>query len=1046
MSDTTTLDGLLRWRCIGPFRGGRVVTVAASYDDPNVFYFGACAGGVFKTVDAGTYWQCVTDGFLSTSSIGALAVAPSDSNVIYAGTGEATIRIDVSHGDGVYKSTDAGVTWAHIGLADTRHIGKVRVHPTNPDVVYVAALGHAFGKNSERGVFKSVDGGKTWEKTLFINDGVGVVDLTLDANPRILYAAAYETSRSFHDIISGGPGSGIWQSLDGGESWTDLSDRPGLPQGIKGKIGVAASPARSGRVWALIEHQPDGGLYRSDDHGQTWSKVCEDQNLLSRAWYYTHITADPVDSERVYINNLSLYRSDDGGKAFIEIETPHGDNHDIWIDPKNNQRMIQGNDGGANVSLNGGYTFSTITNQGTAQFYHIAVDNKSPYTVYGTQQDNSSVAVPSGVNHPAISWEHCYLAGSGESGYIVVDPKDDDIVYVGAIGSSPGGNNALQRYDRKRDQIRLITTWPETLRGRGGESHTYRFAWTYPISFSPHDPNVLYATGNFVFKTTDEGQTWEIISPDLTRADPETMKPTGGPVNKDAVGAEIYATIFSFAESPVTPGLLWAGSDDGLVHISRDGGKHWDNITPSTMPEWSMITAIELHPTNADVAYVAATRYKRDDYAPYLYVTRDGGKSWRRIDDGIQRDHFTRVIRIDPTTPGLLYAGTECGLYVSMNDGASWSRFQLNLPVTPIHDLIVKDGDLVAGTHGRSVWILDDLTPLREIVRGNGTAGTHLFPPRDSVRVLPGIDWSAVNPNTTNYLTSRGSGYVGSTDENGLTTRTYLDAGENAPRGAIITYRLAETPAEPLTLTIADASGTVLRTVSSRKADDGAKAKELRGPARAGWNRFVWDLKVDSATKIQGSDPLANAVVPGPFVAPGTYTVTLTVGGQTFSQPLTVLKPASIDTPQADLDAQFAALMDIHGEINTTVAAINRMRDTRAQLEGWEKRAAANADIVAAARALREKVLAIEESLAVPGLRDGWADGINKGARLLEQLPNVASVIALGDYKPTDNALASFERTREKIAAQRQAFDDLLAGEGKAFSAAVAAAGFGAIV
>ena len=492
MSDAQTLDvdGLLRWRCIGPFRGGRVVAVAGSYHDRNTFYFGAVAGGVWKTTDAGTYWRCVTDGFLETSSVGALAVAPSDSNVLYAGTGESTIRIDVSHGDGVYKSTDAGRTWANVGLRDTRHIGKIRVHPQNPDLVWVAALGHAFGPNPERGVFKSDDGGQTWRRVLHVSDKAGAVDLSLDpTNPRVLYAAIWEAFRSPWQISSGGPDSGLWRSTDGGETWTDLTRHPGLPAGILGKIGVAASPARAGRVWALFEHEKEGGLYRSDDHGDTWEKVSDDQKLISRAWYYMHLTADPQDAETVYVNNLDFWKSTDGGRTFVEIATPHGDNHDLWIDPRDNRRMVQGNDGGACVSVDGGRTFSTIFNQPTAQFYHLAVDTREPYTVYGTQQDNSSVAVPSRANHAAITWADGFIAGTGESGYIAVRPDDPDIVYVGAIGSSPGGGNALQRYNRRTDQIRLITTWPEVMGGYGASEDRHRFAWTYPIVISPHDPN-----------------------------------------------------------------------------------------------------------------------------------------------------------------------------------------------------------------------------------------------------------------------------------------------------------------------------------------------------------------------------------------------------------------------------------------------------------------------------------------------------------------------------------------------------------------------------
>ncbi|MEA2512219.1 MAG: hypothetical protein QOJ59_1706 [Thermomicrobiales bacterium] len=1027
--ETQSPDAALRWRCIGPFRGGRVVTVAGSYHDPNTFYFGAVAGGVWKTEDAGTFWRPVSDGFFTTSSVGALAVAPSDSNVIYAGTGETTIRIDVSHGDGVYKSTDAGRTWTNVGLRETRHIGKIRVHPTDPDTLWVAALGHAFGPNPERGIFKSTDGGQTWRHLLHVSDKAGAVDLTYGSNPRILYTSIWEAYRSFSMISSGGPDSGIWQSTDAGETWTNISSRQGLPTGTWGKSAVAASPARPGRVWALIEHAKEGGLYRSDDEGATWEKVSDNQNLVSRAWYYTHLTADPVDPDTVYVNNLDFYKSSDGGKTFEQIPTPHGDNHDLWIDPKNNRRMIQGNDGGANVSLNGGQSFTTIYNQPTAQFYHLATDNRDPYYVYGTQQDNSSVAVPSRAPGAAITWGDCYIAGTGESGYIAPHPENPDVVYVGAIGSSPGGGNSLQRYDHKTRQIRLVTTWPEVTSGYGAGAEKYRFNWTYPIVFSPHDPNTIYIGGNLVFKTTNEGQTWEPISPDLTRADPETLKPTGGPVNLDDIGAETYATVYAFAESPHEPGTLWAGSDDGLLHISRDAGQTWTNITPAALPEWTMISGIELSPFDPATAYVAGTRYKLDDYQPYLYVTRDYGATWTRINHGIPDDDFTRVIRADPVRQGLLYAGTETGVYVSFDDGANWRRLEGNLPVAPIHELLVKDSDLIAGTHGRSIWILDDLTPLRTLAAGIPD-GTYLMPPRDTRRVLPGIDWSENVPGWTNYLGGRGGGYVVTITPDGESVRTYLDLGENPPAGVIVRYRLSEAPAEPLTLTFKNAAGEEIRSFTSRKADDEPKAKERRAPAQPGWNRFVWDMRHAPAAKIEGTDPAAEKPIDGPFVKPGAYTVTLKVGDTELTQPITITKPSSLPATQADLDAQEDLLLRIHRLVDRTTRSINRMRDLRQQLDGWAKRTKENNEEVAkAAEALRDKILEVEKTLLVPDLRPGWADNLNQGTRLLEKLTSLTPAVQLGDYRPTDAAEAAFADFTGRIETQLANFDSLVSTE-----------------
>jgi photosystem II stability/assembly factor-like uncharacterized protein len=1054
MADARDLQGLLEWRCIGPFRGGRVVAVAGDEHDRNVFYFGAVAGGVWKTTDAGTYWECVSDGFFKTSSVGALAVASSDSNVIYAGTGETTIRIDVSHGDGVYKSTDAGRTWQHVGLSDTRHIGKIRIHPTDPDTVYVAALGHAFGKNEERGVFKSTDGGANWRKVLYVSDKAGAVDLTMDPkNPRVLYAAIWEAYRSFSMISSGGPESGIWRSTDGGETWANITENPGLPKGVKGKIGISASPAKSGRVWALIEHRHDGGLYRSDDMGNSWERVSDNQHLISRAWYYTHVTADPVDPETVYINNLALWRSNDGGKTFVEVPTAHGDNHDIWIDPRDNQRMIQGNDGGAGCSFNGGETFSTLYNQPTAQLYHIATDTRDPYHVYGTQQDNSSIGIPSRTARQAILWGDNYIAGTGESGYIVARPDDPNIVYVGAIGSSPGGGNSLQRYDHRSKQIRLITTWPEYMGGYGASEHKYRFAWTYPIVISPHDPNTLYIGGNMVFRSTNEGQSWEPISPDLTVADPETLKPTGGPVNLDSIGAEIYATVFALVESPHEKGVLWAGSDDGLIHISKDGGNNWAKITPPELPPFTMISCIELSPFDKATAYVAGTRYKLDDYQPYLYKTTDYGASWTRINNGIPDDDFTRVVRADPVRKGLLYAGTETGLYISYDDGANWARFQLNLPVSPIHDLLVKDDDLIAGTHGRSIWILDDLTPLRQ--GAEGVSGAKLFAPRRTLRPVTNIDWSGNAPGK-DYIGTTGGAYITTKTPEGGVKRRYLDAGANPPAGAIITYHLDAAPGEPITLVISDAAGAEVRKFQSRPtpAEDGSKPapdapKGPFIPANAGYNRFVWDLRHDKLTKFEGSDPPAEVELAGPRVAPGSYTITLTVGEQSYKEKLDVIKDPVIETSNEELQEQYALAVRIYRKLDETVKSVNRMRDLRGQLAGWAKRAknmTGGEGVQEAATALRDKVLEIEKRIIIPDLRSGWADNLNNGVRLFEKLAALTAVVELGDYRPTDVSYTVFEHLASQIDNHIAAFNQLVEAELPALNKKVSESGWGALV
>ena len=868
-SPTDQLLDAMRFRCIGPPRGGRVVAVAGDPSEPAVFYFGAVAGGIWKTEDAGVTWTNVSDGYLNTSSVGALAVSDSDPNVIYAGMGESTIRNDVSHGDGIYKSTDRGRSWVHLGLADTRHISEIRVHPRDADRVYVAALGHAFGPNSERGVYRSTDGGASWEQVLYKDDRAGAADLALDArNPTVLYASLWEAHRNFWELASGGPGSGLWRSTDSGTTWTEITPRLGLPaSAVLGKIGVATSPARSGRMWALVESDAEPGLYRSDDFGDTWTLASDRQDLRYRPWYYMHVFADPQDEDTVYVNNLRMWKSTDAGAHFTQVPTPHGDNHDLWIDPHDNRRMIQGNDGGANVSFNAGASWSSIYNQLTAQLYTVDTDGRAPhYFVYGTQQDNSSIGVPSGTNDGAIAWEDCRIAGTGESGYVAVHPNDPDIVYVGAIGSSPGGAGALQRYDHRTGQVRLVNVWPEHHGGMGPGELKYRFGWTFPIRFSPHDPNVLYAGGNQVFRSTDEGQSWEAISPDLTRAAPDKLGPSGGPITRDTSGAEHYCTLYAFAESPHEPGVLWAGSDDGLVHVSRDGGRSWRNVTPPDLPEWAFIRTVEPSPHKPATLYLAATRYKLDDPAPYLYKTADYGTSWEAItgsegDLAIPGDDHVRVIRADPRCPGVLYAGTEAGLYVSLDDGTTWRRWRSNFPVTPVYDLKVHGTDLVIATHGRSFWILDDLTPLQSLAAlraAGGRAGFFspekgfhwlppaphhnlpdtdnddtegdddgmLFGPCRAWRLLPGVMDFITATEGKDYSIGLGkpATFVASRDDTGQVQRRFLDTGESAPTGAVVYYYLP-------TYVPADQSATDKVSVRSRLAEAQFKEKFGADPA-----------------------------------------------------------------------------------------------------------------------------------------------------------------------------------------------------------------------
>ncbi len=1046
------LDNIGRWRCIGPFRGGRVVTVAGDPRDIGAFYFGACAGGVWKTDDAGQYWRNISDGYFNTASIGALAVSEADPNVIYAGTGEATIRIDVSHGDGVYKSTDAGRSWSHIGLEDTRHIGKVRIHPQDPDTVFVAALGHAFGRNQQRGVFRSTDGGENWEQVLFVSDKAGAVDLSIDVNnPRIIYATIWEAYRNFHMISSGGQDSGLWRTMDGGDSWENISTKKGLPSGVLGKIGIAASPAQSGRVYALIEHD-EGGMYRSDDYGDSWRFVARNNDIISRAWYYMHLTPDPQDPDTVYVNNLRFWKSVDGGKTYSMIGTPHGDNHDLWIDPQNPRRMVQGNDGGACVSLNGGATWSSIFNQPTAQFYHVAADNRDPYFVYGTQQDNSSIAVPSRNEKSSLMWMDGFIAGSGESGYIAVKPDDDNIIYVGAIGSSPGGGNCLQRYDHQSKQLRLVTTWPEMTSGEAAADLKYRFAWTYPIVFSPHDANTIYIGGNLVMMSTDEGQSWQAISPDLTRADPATLGITGGPINRDGAGAEVYATVFALAESPHQPGVIWAGSDDGLLHISRDNGETWDDITPAELPDWSMVSMLELSPHDPATCYLAAIRYKLDDYAPYLFKTTDYGATWTRINDGIREDDFTRVIRCDPARPGLLYAGAETGVYISFDDGANWQPFQLNLPVTPIHDLLVKNGDLIAATHGRSFWILDDLTRIHQLSGGEAIPGAVLLKPRDTQRLLESIDARRLvdQPGKT-YQSSTGvmAAYTHSVTAENVVERQFLDSGENLPRGVMISYFLGEEPQGKITLTVSDANGAQLCEFSSLDEAEQQKQKEKPDKsivyitAKPGWNRFVWDMRLPTSPAIEGKDPQFERM-PGPTVRPGKYQLRLQVDGEDLTQSFNLVKDLSSSASDDDLRKQFDLLMEIYQLYLDATETVNSMRRQRAQLQHLAERLSGNDEygsLASEATRLKEQLLEIEKGIFIPDLREGWAGRLNQGTDPLRRLSALPSVVGLGEFPPTDQAYAVYEKLAGIIKGRMRQFDDLSGSEIAAYNRQLTAKG-----
>ena len=845
----------MRWRNVGPSRGGRVTAVAGVAGQPLVYYFGGTGGGLWKTANAGISWTPVSDGYFKTGSVGAVAVAPSNPNIIYVGMGEACLRANLSAGDGVYKSTDAGKSWTHIGLDDTSQVGRVLVDPLNPDVVYVAAIGHPYGPNSERGVFRSKDGGKTWQKILYVNDKTGAADLSMDsANPKVIYASTWQVLRTPWEIVSGGPGSGLYKTVDGGDHWTLLTG--GMPASDKGKIGVAVSPADPNIVYAVVpagaDHE-EGGVYRSNDAGRTWRMMSNPPEVRLRDYYYGHIFADPKSVDTIYTFRKEFMKSTDGGRSWQELRLPHGDFHDLWIDPNDGRRMINGNDGGATITFDGGLSWSSVDNQPTAQFYTVITDDQHPYRLYGAQQDSTTVSISSRAATAATEW---YVVGGGESGHIAPSP-DGNVVYAGSYFGK------MTRYDRKTGEVRDITIWPDYPGGRTAAQMKYRFQWTFPIVVSPHDANVVYAGGNVLFRSTNEGRSWEPISPDLTRDDKE--KENGGRLE------ESYCTIFAISESPVQKGTIWAGSDDGLVHLTRDGGAHWTAVTPAAMPAWSRINFIEASPHDPGTAYLAVNRYQLDDFAPFIYKTADYGNTWNLLGAGIPGKSFIRSVREDPKRRGLLFAGTETGVYVSFDDGANWQSLQLNLPVVPVTDLRIKNGDLVIATQGRAFWSLDDITPLEQAT----DAPISLFQPREAYRETGG---------------GRGG-------QNGLT----------------VSYFLKEKPAVPVSIEITDSRGRLIATRSNISAN-------------AGLNRFTWDMRFPDAHGIQGGTFLAGGNLRGPVAVPGTYRVTLRVGNESFTESAEIRKNPRSSAAQEDLESQFDFLSGIRDRLSQIHDTINTIR------------------------------------------------------------------------------------------------------------------------
>ena len=994
----------LDWRCIGPHRGGRVVAVAGDIRQKMTFYMGACAGGVWKTTDGGLYWRNISDGYFNTAAIGALAVSASDPNVIYAGTGESTIRGNVSHGDGVYKSDDAGMSWRHIGLSESRHIGKIVIHPQDPDTVYVAAFGRAFGPNAERGVYRSRDGGASWEQILFKSERAGSHDIAMDVNnPRILFAAIWQAQRYPHKLENGGPDCGLWRSLDGGDTWVEITRNPGLPQGLLGKVGVAASPAQAGRVWACIEAE-DGAVFRSDNYGETWIRLSEESLLRTRPWYYMHVTADTQDPDTVYIQNYNLWKSVDAGATFKTLPTPHGDEHALWIDPADNQRMARGNDGGACISFNGGRSWSSIYNQPTAQLYHVCTDDRFPYRVYGSQQDNTAISVPSATVDGAIHERDWYAPGGGESGYIAIKPDDPDIVVASGPIGQRAYNDLMTMYNHRSGQKWIITAWPELYGwGVGAERMKYRFQWTFPIMFSQHDPDVLYVCSQHLHRSTDLGASFEVISPDLTRNDPDKLKASGGPITRDNTGAEVYCNIFALAESPHQAGELWAGTDDGLVHISRDGGATWREISPPDLPEWALISIIDLSAHQPGAAYLAATRYKLDDTCPYLYKTTDYGASWTAISGGIPEHEFTRVIREDPQRRGLLYAGTETGIYISFDDGGNWRRAGGNLPVCPIHDLVVKDDDLVVATHGRSFWILDDLSPLRQTLGEIDDGSAHLFAPASKVRMraYPGFGgWDEnYGADMVNYG-GVGTSVAAFTSGAGSDRPHFLNAGHNPPAGIVFVYVLDEGADEPVELNMRSLNGELIRGYSSARGELSADA---------GIHRFHWNMRYEGSAAVEGVAGWWERP-DGPMVAPGEYQAELVVGDARSVQRFSVLADPRVEATAADYQAQLEMLLDIRDRLTQNNELINRLVALKRQVAAWAGRSG-DAALQAGAAGISAEV----ERLLPQLINVGYTESQLYASGLHEKFNALMDSVDSADYAPPKQAREVFAQLSDEL-------------------------------
>ena len=966
VNDDSILLSKVKYRSIGPYRGGRSGAAVGDTKNKNTFYFGSTGGGVWKTIDGGSNWKNISDKYFG-GSIGCVAIAPSDNTVLYVGEGENTLRGNVSEGFGIWRSDDGGRSWKNLALKDTRHIIRIIIHPKNPDVVWVAAIGHLFGPNEERGIFKTIDGGKTWKKVLYVNNQTGCSDLIMEpGNPVVLYAGTWRIQRTPYSLESGGDGGGLWKSMDGGETWKNISAGKGLPKGLWGIVGVTVAPSNTDKIYALVENK-DGGLFVSNDGGESWALQSSDNNIRQRAWYYTKLFVDPKYENNVYVLNVNFLKSTDGGKTFKNINTPHGDHHDLWIDPEDGNRMIVADDGGAQISFDGGANFSTYENQPTAQFYRVSTDNHFPYRILGAQQDNSTVRILSRSAGGQITQNDWQETAGAESGYVVADPLNPDVVY--------GGNYSgyLSRLDHKTGENRAVSVWPDDPLGAGADVSKYRFQWNFPIFFSPHNPKKLYAGGNHLFVTENEGASWKALGGDLTTNDKTKQRSSGGPITKDNTGVEVYSTVFTATESAIEKDLLWTGSDDGLIHVSKDGGNSWENVTPKEAGQWMMWNCVETDPFVKGSAYFAGTKYKSDDFTPYLFKTEDYGKTWVKITNGIAANHFTRCLRADKKVKGLLYAGTEYGMYISYDDGASWKPFQLNLPMVPITDLTIKENDLIVATQGRSFWVLDDLTVVQQKAAGIINKNLHVFPVNDAYRY---------------------DGYQNLNAKN---------AGMNPLNGSVINYYVKNiTDSSKASIEILDKNKKQIKIFATD-----AKEKENLPAGQAGkievskgMNQFAWDMNYPPADKIEGQI-LWHGAVPGPRAAPGNYFYKIKADKDSAEGSFVIKANPVYKLSQQDYEDQFNFLITIRDKFNEMQKAQKNIRDVRKQINDFidKQGKGLDKDIKQQADTINKQMTAIEEALHQTKAKSGQ-DVLNFPIRLDDKISGLYDFAVSGNAAP----------------------------------------------